>query len=478
MDQRGINLLNRHEPGPTRRYVVRTFGCQMNEHDSLTIRGLLAQHAYLPATTLDEADLIIFNTCTIREKAHHKAFSEIGRTAQLKEERPHVVVGVCGCVAQQDREGLFQRFPHLDLLFGPDQIQELPRLLDQLHNGESHVSALQCINSADDYHFLDLIPWATAVEQGRPTAPPATAFVTIMKGCDANCAYCIVPSVRGKEVCRPAEAIVSEVAALAVRGVREVTLLGQTVNTYGNRRHPGVIPFPDLLQRLADETTIARIRFTSPHPKDVNAALAGAYRDNPKLVPHIHMPLQAGSDAVLRRMRRSYSRQQYLDKVALLRAASPDLALTTDLIVGFPGETEADFLQTCGVVRDVGFSGIYAFKYSPRPGTSAAEALHDDVTEREKRDRLDRLLTMHNAMLQRQLAANVGTMQEVLIERYDEGSAQWTGRTPHNTLVHCTGASLAIGQLAIIHITRAYGHSLEGKEREVIRRELAGGGGV
>lgn len=452
------------------RFYIKTFGCQMNEHDSRKIGALLAARGFEATETMDAADLILFNTCTIRHKAQHKALSDIGRTAEIKAARPAVMVGVCGCVAQQEREALFDRFPHIDLLFGPDQIPRLPMLLDTLAAEHRQVAALDLVNTPAEYEFLDLAPWASPAAQAGTDAvthaesPGATAFVTIMKGCDANCAYCIVPKVRGREVCRPADDIVREVQELAARGVKEVTLLGQTVNTYGSRRHASTIPFHALLDRLAAETGMTRLRFTSPHPKDVSDALAVAFRNNDTLCKHIHLPLQSGSDRVLRAMRRSYSRTQYLDKVAMLRAACPAIAITTDLIVGFPGETDADFADTLETVRAACFDGMFAFAYSPRPGTESALRMADDVPEAVKKDRLAQLLDLNAHLVRRKLATRVGTVQQVLVEGASkQGGGQWTGRTTHNTPVNFTSATVQAGDLVPITITRARGYSLEGE---------------
>ncbi len=454
------NLLQRKTAG--KRVYIKTYGCQMNEHDSLKIEGLLAQQGFHATPNIDDADLVLFNTCTIREKAEQKAMSEIGRTRELKTRRPDLLVGVCGCVAQQEKETLFKRFPHIDVLFGPDQIGQLPALLEEVQQSRKPVSALALVNTPTDYAFLDIVPWAQQVQAS--SQPTATAFVTIMKGCDANCAYCIVPRVRGEEVCRPTDEIVEEIRQLAQHGVKEVTLLGQTVNTYGNRRHNGVMPFHTLLDRIAEETAIARIRFTSPHPKDVTAELADAYRRNPKLCPHIHLPLQAGSDRVLRSMRRSYSQKQYLAKVEQLRAARPDIAITTDVIVGFPGETEADFQDTMQVTKIVQYDGMYAFKYSPRPGTTAGEEMPDDVNEDEKSDRLARLLQLNEDQINVKYESKVGTTHDVLIEGRDRANRHWTGRTPHNAIVHCTSdQDIHIGDILPITITRAFGYSLQGE---------------
>lgn len=438
---------------------LKTYGCQMNEHDSRKIGVLLGGHGFEATDRLDDADLILFNTCTIREKAEHKALSEIGRTAKIKARRPDVLVGVCGCVAQQEKETLFEKFPHVDLLFGPDQIPNLPHLLQRVAAERTQVAALDLINTPDEYEFLSLVPWRATT---TTAAASPCAFVTIMKGCDANCAYCIVPKVRGVEVCRPADDIVAEVAQLAARGVREVTLLGQTVNTYGNRRHGGVMPFAQLLRRIADETDIARIRFTSPHPKDLNDELTAEYRDNPKLCPHMHLPVQSGSDATLRRMRRSYSRAHYLDKVAVLRAAVPDIAISTDMIVGFPGETDADFAETLSLIETVRFSGIYAFKYSPRPGTESFSAMCDDVPDDVKRVRLEQLFATNQRVVGAYMHTQVGQRTTVLIDGHSKRDGYWMGRSPQNIVVNCQGDG-AVGCIVDVEIVRAGNYALDGR---------------
>ncbi|MBI2346156.1 MAG: tRNA (N6-isopentenyl adenosine(37)-C2)-methylthiotransferase MiaB [Deltaproteobacteria bacterium] len=449
------------------RYFIRTFGCQMNEHDSRKISLLLDGLGGDAATRPDEADLILFNTCTIRDKAQQRAISEIGRTARIKRRRPGLLVGVCGCVAQQEKEALFSRFAHIDLLFGPDQISALPDLLEAVRTERRQVAALDLVNLPEKYRFLDMVPWGTT--------SPATAYVTIMKGGDSRCAYCIVPKVRGTEVNRPADEIVAEVAALAHRGVKEVTLLGQTVNSYGKKRQPGVVSFAALLQRLAEETSIARIRFTSPHPKDVDTALVNAYRDNPRLCRHIHLPLQSGSDMVLRAMRRAYSRRQYLAKVSALRTACPDIAISTDIIVGFPGETDADFAQTIAMFREVGFEGLYAFAYSPRPGTESFARMADDVPRPVKDERLQELLALHNRQRQRQLSTLIGTVQEILVEGPSGTAAppsaplragnpsQYMGRTTQNRIVHFPADCTDVGLIRAVRITRSFAHSLAGE---------------
>ncbi|MBI4366621.1 MAG: tRNA (N6-isopentenyl adenosine(37)-C2)-methylthiotransferase MiaB [Deltaproteobacteria bacterium] len=440
------------------RFFIRTYGCQMNEHDSRKIAALLSACGDEAVPRAADADCILFNTCTIRDKARQKALSEIGRTARLKAARPDLVVGVCGCVAQQEQEVLFERFPHIDLLFGPDQIAALPRLLAAVREEHRQVAAVDLVNTPEAYRFLDLAPWGQAAR--------ASAFVTIMKGCDSRCAYCIVPKVRGAEVSRPADEIIAEVRALAASGTREAVLLGQTVNAYGKGGRPGTVPFAMLLKRIADETAIDRIRFTSPHPKDVDAALVEAYRTNAKLCRHIHLPLQSGADVVLRRMRRAYSLRQYREKVTCLRDACPDLAISTDIIVGFPGETDADFQATMAMLRDVGFDGLYAFRYSPRPGTESFARMPDDVPDAVKAARLHELLAAHSAMNRRKLATLVGTTAEVLVEGPSPraaGAGWLTGRTTHHRIVHFPGDSAAVGNLRTVRITAAQSHSLTGE---------------
>lgn len=433
----------------------------MNEHDSRKISAVLSARGYGATDSMDDADLILFNTCTIREKAQQKAVSDIGRTAILKSKRPDVKVAVCGCVAQQEQEALFERFPQIDMLFGPDQIPALPKLLDTVSAEQKQVSALQLINTTEDYEFLNLVPWAD--ERPQASTNP-TAFVTIMKGCDSNCAYCIVPRVRGVEVCRPADDIIAEVKQLVERrAVREVTLLGQTVNTYGSRRHQGVIPFPELLRRIAEETEIARIRFTSPHPKDLNTALVEEYRDNPKLCNHMHLPLQSGCDNVLRSMRRSYSTKHFKAKVEELRAAVPDVAISTDMIVGFPGETAADFEKTLRFCEEIGFDSMYAFAYSPRPGTESFNHMEDNVTPEEKKDRLARLLDLNERLVESKLAAKVGCEYAVLLEGQDKSGTKMTGRTEHNSIVHVEGEGLHVGDIVKAKVTQRFGYSLAGE---------------
>ncbi|PIR20576.1 MAG: tRNA (N6-isopentenyl adenosine(37)-C2)-methylthiotransferase MiaB [Deltaproteobacteria bacterium CG11_big_fil_rev_8_21_14_0_20_47_16] len=435
-------------------YFIKTFGCQMNEHDSVKIGAMLRQMGYQPADRPETADFILFNTCTIRDKAQMKAMSEIGKTAVLKEQHPGLVVGVCGCVAQQQKEAVASRFPHVDLLFGPDQISKLPELLEKAPQRKRAVSALDLVNTQADYEFVSLIP--------PKDQSGATAYVTIMKGCDNACTFCIVPSVRGAEVSRPADDILNEVKGLARHGVKEVTLLGQTVNSYGRGGRADGVSFPQLLRRIADETAIQRIRFTSPHPKDLREDLIQEYVENQKLCRHMHLPLQSGSSDVLKAMKRAYSREHYLKMVKMLQAAVPGIAITTDIIVGFPGETEADFQDTLDMIREVGFVQIYAFVYSKRPGTKAAE-MPDDTSLAVKEERLQRLFDLANTVARAHNDSLIGTEQEILIEGEGERPGQWRGRTAGYTIVNVDGPA-AVGQMMRVKVSKAYNYSLIGEQ--------------
>lgn len=438
---------------PNKTYFIRTFGCQMNEHDSGRMATLLEGLGYARAPALEDADLILFNTCTIREKAYHKAESEIGRMGAIKSKRGSLV-GVCGCVAQQEGAKLRKRFGHIDFVFGPDQLASLPQLIADAEEG-TFTAALEFITDPNRYEFLH------AVDQG-PSTPLRTggsAFVSIMKGCNGCCSYCIVPSVRGPEVSRGADDVVTEVQGLVGSGAREITLLGQNVNAY-----PG---FARLVRRIACDTDVERIRFTSPHPKDVDDDLIAAYADEEKLCPHMHLPVQAGSNTVLKRMRRGYTRERYLDIVDRLRSARRGMAITTDLIVGFCGETDEDFAQTIDLIERVRFDSMFAFCYSERPGTHAADELEDDVPLDVKRKRLDRVLTLQRDIQRANNEMHVGSLRKVLVVKEDSrGPGRLTGRAEDNRLVHFAGHSAMIGDIVPIRISSASMHSVQGELEE------------
>ena len=441
---------------PLKKAYIRTFGCQMNEHDSEKMFLILEGMGYARAASEEEADLLLYNTCTIREKAEHKAMSEIGRARLLKEARPGTLVGVCGCVAQQAKEALCERYPHIDLLFGPDQIARLPELVAAARGGVA-ATALDLVDDPTSYRFIDRI-----AETG---AAPASAFVAAMKGCSCACSYCIVPSVRGRELSRPADEIVREVNALAERGTKEVVLLGQNVAAYGKRGAESALGgLAGLVRRIAQETSIARIRFTSPNPRDVGDALLAEYAENEKLCPHLHLPVQSGSDATLARMRRGYGRERVLSIARRLRAAREGMAITTDLIVGFSGETEKDFEETLSLVAEVGFDSAFAFQYSPRPGTEAARCLPDDVAPEEKERRLARLLELLRAIGRERNEALVGTHANALVVGADRmGKGLLEGRLPDNRILHFSGQPSLVGTIVRVAVTVAKGHSLAGE---------------
>ncbi len=434
-------------------YFIRTFGCQMNEHDSGRMASLLRGMGYHEAASPEEADLILFNTCTVREKAYHKAESEIGR-AQLRKARHGTVVGVCGCVAQQDGVSLKDRFPGIDFIFGPDQLASLPHLIASAERGVFS-SALDFI---DDPNHPD-VPYRIA--EGSITG--GSAFVAVMKGCDCSCTYCIVPRVRGRAVSRPASDIVEEVTALVQRGAKEVTLLGQNVNGYGKNQE-GAPSFVSLLKRIARIEGLERIRFTSPHPRDVDDELIDLYGTEEKICPHIHLPVQAGSNRILGQMRRGYTRERIFELVDRLRHARPGIAITTDMIVGFCGETDEDFTQTVDLMERVRFDSMFAFCYSPRPGTYAADALHDSVPSAVKKQRLERVLSLQRSIQFDKNKALVGRVASALVIKTDErGEKRLTGRAADNRLVHFSGHDRMIGTIVSLRITRASIHSLQGE---------------
>lgn len=429
---------------------IRTFGCQMNDHDSAKMRLLLAPLGYSFVDEPDEADLLIFNTCTIREKAYHKAISEIGRSKFFKRKKKGTVpiIAVCGCVAQQEGKALAERFAHVDIVFGPDQINELPRLLMDL---SKPAMALDLVNDLEDYNFIDEVP--DRVESGH-------AFVTVTKGCNCSCSYCIVPSVRGREVCRAPEDVVTEVGRLVHAGVKEVTLLGQNVTSY---RHGGET-LASLIRRLSNETDIMRVRFTSPNPKDVTEELIKEYATNNKLCPHLHLPAQSGSNAMLKKMRRGYTRERYLEIVNSLRLARNGISITSDFIAGFCGETDDEFEDTVSLLKEVRYDSIFAFKYSPRPGTKAAKELADDVPKAVKEKRLDRILSLQRKITRAKNESLVESAGEVLVTGPDrKESGRYMGRLPDNRIVNFAGNDSMVGAILRVRLIRALANSMEGE---------------
>jgi tRNA-2-methylthio-N6-dimethylallyladenosine synthase len=426
---------------------VTTFGCQMNEHDSERMKGMLDSLGYSEAPSRDQADLILFNTCSIREKADDRFVAHLGEAKRLKREHPDRVVGVGGCWAQSVKEEVFARFPFVDVAFGPGQVHKLAEFLTS--------DSLTAQGFFEFEGFTGHLPAKRAREfQG---------WVQISVGCNCVCSYCIVPSTRGREVSRAAAELVAEVERLAADGVREVTLLGQNVNSYGrDLPRDSRCSFAELLAAIDAIDGIDRIRYTSPHPKDMRADVIKAHAELPSVCEHIHLPLQSGSSQVLKRMRRTYTRERYLERVAMIREHVPDCALTTDIIVGFPGETEDDFQQTLDVAEAVGYDGAFTFIYSPRRETEAA-TLPDQVPHEVKVERMERLVEVVQRRAQERAQRFVGRTLEVLIEgpsRTDP--ARLRGRSRHNKVVNFSGLG-APGELIEVQITGATSQTLTGE---------------
>jgi tRNA-2-methylthio-N6-dimethylallyladenosine synthase len=449
---------------PPRRVLVRTYGCQMNAHDSEKIESLLLHRGWTLAADLEEASLLIVNTCSIRDKAEHQLYSDLGALRAWREAVPGRALAVGGCVAQQEGGAILRRFPQVDFVFGTHNLRLVPELAEAAARGLRQARVEES-RSLERFDLHERHPEAGAASPGR-------AFVTVMEGCDLFCSFCIVPQTRGREISRPADAILAEARALAARGVREITLLGQTVNAYGrhDRRlgrsdEAGTLPFAQLLARLAAIPGLVRLRYTSPHPIFFDTALLRAHAELAPLCPHVHLPLQSGSDAVLRRMRRRYTRDEYRRVVDGLRAARPDVALTTDLIVGYPGESDAEFSDTLALVREVGFVDAYSFRYSPRPGTAAAQA-PDPVPPGVAQARLEELQDLLGALTAAALRARVGGRTEVLVAGPSrQGGAQLSGRDPYHRIVNfeAEAAQAPPGSLVPVRIVAATPRSLLGR---------------
>ena len=440
--------------GVSRRYFIDTWGCQMNVHDSEKIAGSLKRIGFLPAPVEEEADLIVLNTCSVREKAEEKVFDHLGRLKRFKkksrEKQP--IIGLAGCVAQQQGEAIFARAPHVDFVLGTQSLVMLPEILERvLRYGE------KVVEIGRHPENLDFPP--EQIER----VPGVRAFTTIMEGCDNFCSFCIVPFTRGRERCRRLEAIVNEAEVMAKQGVKEIQLLGQNVNSYVD---PGAgRSFAELLDAVDAVEGIERIRFTSPHPKDFDRALMERFRDLRKLCPHMHLPAQSGSTTVLARMKRGHTREEYLRRIELARQLVPDIALSTDLIVGFPGETDAEFEDTMTLIQAVGYDAIFSFKYSPRPHTSAFKELPDGVPANVKSERLSRLQDAQRRIQERKNFAHVGREVEVLVDGASKKSADvLSGRDAHNRVVNFPGNEDRIGRIVHVRVTSARPHSLVGKE--------------
>ncbi|MCW8907194.1 MAG: tRNA (N6-isopentenyl adenosine(37)-C2)-methylthiotransferase MiaB [Sedimenticola sp.] len=432
---------------------IKTFGCQMNEYDSDKMSDLLREsHGFTLTERPEEADLLLLNTCSIREKAQEKVFSQLGRWRTWKQERPELVIGVGGCVASQEGEAIRERAPYVDLVFGPQTLHRLPQMLDAARREQAPVVDI----SFPEIEKFDRLP--------EPRSEGPSAFVSIMEGCSKYCTFCVVPYTRGEEISRPFDDVIAEVAALAAQGVREVNLLGQNVNAYRGTMDDGsVADLALLIQYVAAIDGIDRIRFTTSHPLEFSDSLIAVYGEVPELVSHLHLPVQSGSDRILGMMKRGHTAFDYKAKIRRLRELRPDLSLSSDFIVGFPGESEQDFEHTMDLIEQVGFDHSFSFIYSARPGTPAAE-LPDDVPHALKQVRLERLQKRINEMAQQISRRMVGSVQRVLVERHaKKDRQQLAGRTENNRVVNFDGPETLIGRFVDLRITEALPNSLRGE---------------
>ena len=439
---------------------IYTIGCQMNVYDSEKLASILSSSGFEKTEDMDKADVVVCNTCSIRHKAEEKAYSFLGRFARIKKKKPHLITVMAGCVAQQDGEKAFERVPHLDIVLGTRAFSRFSRHIEEIQSGRSRITDIE-----DSSMIYESLPDTAGFEENK-----VSRFVTIMQGCENFCTYCVVPYVRGRERSRKPENIIEEITLLADSGIKEVTLLGQNVNSYGKKESD--IAFPELLKRINDIKGIHRIRFATSHPKDLSLDLIHAIRDLEKLCNHLHLPVQSGSDAILKKMNRGYTKQQYLDKIFMLKNQCPDISLSTDIIVGFPSETLDDFNDTMNLIRTVEFDSIFAFAYSNRTSAPAAK-FSGQIDEKEKLDRLNLLLQLQETFTENKNKALIGKTLEILVEgksskkhdgfeQIDKNMEQMTGRTVSNKIVHFPSNRFHIGDMVRIKIEAAYPHSLWG----------------
>jgi tRNA-2-methylthio-N6-dimethylallyladenosine synthase len=432
---------------PGKSFFIETFGCQMNAHDTEKVAGVLLSRGYTSAASAAQADLMLYNTCSIREKAAQKVFSRLGEWRYEK----HKVIGVLGCLAQQEGEEIFERAPWVSLVCGSASYRKLPQLIDELESGGRRVMG------------LDLDTDETFETEMTRRDNPIRAYITIIEGCDYGCSYCVVPRTRGPERSRHSQAVLAEARRLADAGYTEIQLLGQTVNSYRDPS-PAALTFVDLLRAVATVDGIRRVRFTTSHPNDFSREIVEAIDATPELCDHIHLPVQSGSTRILRQMLRTYTRDEYLEKISWIHAARRPISMTTDIIVGFPGETAEDFEETIDLLEAVGYDGVFSFKYSPRPNTSAA-SMPDAVPEEEK---TRRLVVLQERQREIQLARNeklVGQSFEVLVDNYHSARDQWAGRSTNNRVInfHSSSPNL-LGQYTRVRVDRATANSLVGEE--------------
>lgn len=430
---------------------IQTYGCQMNEHDSARMAHIVAALGYETTDDLQEASLVLVNTCSVRQNPQNKVYSFLGTLKPLKRRNPDLIVGVAGCVAQQEGENILKRARVVDMVFGPDNYFRLPEMIETVQAGQRVVMTEW---NAGKERIQNFIPdeW---LDRGHLDG--CKAYIAISKGCCNFCSFCIVPQVRGREVCREPDNILEEVRDLIAQGAKEIWLLGQNVNSY----RAGETRFRDLLEAVS-ELDVKRIRFTSPHPKDWSNDLADLMAARPNICKQLHLPLQAGADRILSLMHRRHTLREYLDKIAYLRSVAPAVEISTDMIVGFPSETDDEFEQTLRAIEEIRFSQIFSFKYSPRPGTKASE-LPDDVPRDVKEDRLARLIALQERINEEQMAAHIGSVHEILVEKQHPRKPEtWNGRTDGYRPVSFTQPGLRIGECVRVKITGAQGHWLLG----------------
>jgi len=442
-----------------KKLFIKTYGCQMNVYDSDRMADALAPHGYEPVQAAEDADLVVLNTCHIREKASEKVFSELGRLKEMRDlrraEGSDLMIGVAGCVAQAEGEEIVRRQPAVNLVFGPQSYHRLPELLTRAHNGSQVVETE--FPAEDKFAHLPAPKKEVTVSRGL------TAFLTVQEGCDKFCSFCVVPYTRGAETSRPLEQVLSEARTLADAGVRELTLLGQNVNAYHGLDNAGrTVGLGELCYRLAEIPGIARIRYTTSHPLDMNDELIAAHRDLDALMPYLHLPVQSGSDRILKAMNRRHTAAEYLAVIERIKAARPDMALSGDFIVGFPGETDEDFEQTLEIARVTGYASAFTFKYSIRPGTPGA-TLDNQVAEEVKVERLARLNAQIMAQTRAFSESCVGRVLPVLIEKPGRNPGQVGGRSPYLQAVHMEGPTRLIGQIIPVEIVAVGNNSLAGK---------------
>lgn len=431
---------------------IQTHGCQMNEYDSTKMADvLMATHQLIKTENPEEADVLLLNTCSVRERAQEKVFSELGRWRELKEKKPDLIIGVGGCVASQEGKAILKRAPYVDLVFGPQTIHRLGELLNERKQKQKSVIDI----SFPEIEKFDKLP--------EPRAEGPTAYVTIMEGCSKYCSFCIVPYTRGEEISRPLDDVLAEIASLAAQGVREITLLGQNVNDYRGPTHEGnIADLAALIEYMAAFPNIDRIRFTTSHPLAFNNRLIDAYANIEKLANHLHLPVQSGSDRILAAMKRGYTVLEFKSKIRKLRKVRPDITITSDFIIGFPGETDEDFEATMNLIHEIGFDNSYSFIYSPRPGTPASQ-IPDDVPMEIKKQRLGILQNRIQANTLKISESMVGSIQKVLVSGPAvRGEGQMSGRTENNRVVNFTGSTDLTGKIVMININEALRYTLRG----------------